>query len=291
MTDDKNERGVLAPDTEILEIELRAERAQPVVELLSEATGLSKTRVKDAMRKGAVWLRRPGAGTRAKRLRRASSVLARGEIVALNYNPAILAATAPQPDLVADHDAYSVWFKPAGLMSSGSRFGDHHAIVRVVEQRLDRASFIVHRLDRATRGLMVLAHRRKAAAALAAQFRDRAVRKIYQAEVAGRLDAPLTLIAPVDGKRARSRVTPHRFDARWSLVTVELETGRRHQIRAQLAAIGHPVLGDRLYGPGEPAQDLRLVAVELEFTCPDSGKPARFRIDATRALFDPETAI
>ena len=64
----------------------------------------------------------------------------------------------------------SIWYKPYGIYCQGSKWGDHHTIHRMAEQQLQRPCFIVHRLDRATTGLVIVAHKKKIAAALAALF-------------------------------------------------------------------------------------------------------------------------
>ncbi|MEM7406493.1 MAG: RluA family pseudouridine synthase [Pseudomonadota bacterium] len=251
--------------------------------LLSGASGLSKSQVKRVMDAGAVWLTR---GRRTQRLRRASRTLRAGEELHLYYDAAILTLAPPTPDLIHDAGQYSVWDKPPGMLSQGSRYGDHCAAPRYAEKHLrpQRNAFTVHRLDRAASGLMVIAHSRQTAARLSALFSAREVVKRYHVAVSGRLDArgeALVLDTPVDGKPARSRVRTVRFDdaANVSLLEVEIETGRKHQIRAHLAAHGFPVVGDRLYGSSIQSVDLRLRAVALEFRCPIAGENRRFAVE------------
>lgn len=245
------------------------------VDALSTATGLPRARIKDAMSKGAVWVQR---GAKPVRLRRASRVLNAGEELAIYYNVAILAERPPEPVLVADRTTYSVWNKPAGMFASGSRYGDHHSIVRYVECYWDRPSLLVHRLDRYTRGLMVIAHARRVAAELSRQFRERTTRKVYRAEVVGELREACTVDVPLAGKPARSHVAPLQVLDETTLVEVVIESGRKHQIRQHLAHLGHPVVGDALYG-GAQHPDLQLTAVELGFDCPLNGERVVFEVD------------
>ncbi len=174
-------------------------------------------------------------------------------------------------------------------MCSGTRYGDHHSIVRWVQQHLDRPSYLVHRLDRFTRGVMVIAHSKAVAARLSQQFAQRTVRKEYQAEVAGRVRGELTLSNPVDGKPAVSHVMPLRTGPT-SVVAVRIETGRKHQIRRHLADAGFPVVGDRLYGQPDAAEDLQLVAVCLLFSCPQTGRPVQYRLPETLCLEAPDVS-
>lgn len=242
------------------------------LDVLADATGLPKTRIKDAMTKGAVWLTR---GTSNRRLRRAKSQVQRGDRLSIYYNDEILARVPPEPVIISDHSTFSVWHKPAGLLSSGSRFGDHCAINRVVERHGDRPVFLVHRLDQYTTGLMVLAHAKQVAAGLSAQFRARTVKKHYKAVIEGTLTETLTIDTPLDGKEAISHVTPLASSGTCTLVSVSMSTGRKHQIRRHLAGIRHPVVGDRLYGQGGP-EALQLTAYRLEFSSPDSGERLRY---------------
>jgi len=246
------------------------------VDLFSELSGLSRSRVKDAMTKGAAWIESNG---RPQRLRRAKRSLQPGDKIALYYSARVLNAEAPAPALLADHESFSVWIKPAGLMSSGSRYGDHCAIDRAVERELDRPTFLVHRLDRFAWGIMVLAHHRQAAANLAAQFEQRSVRKIYHAVVAGKFTEALDLNSPVDGKNAISHIRPIEQGTTESLVEVIIETGRKHQIRYHLAEAGFPIVGDRQYGSSD-ARGLQLAAVALELASPETEERQSFKLPA-----------
>ena len=100
------------------------------VELLSAESGLSKRRVKEAMNKGAVWLSR---GKTTQRLRRVGRSLQKGDQIHLYYDEAVLAAEPPEPKLIADEGAYSVWYKPYGMLSQGSKWGDHCTVDRWAE--------------------------------------------------------------------------------------------------------------------------------------------------------------
>ena len=258
------------------------------LDLLQQATGLSKQRLKTAMTKGALWVSR---GRNTQRLRRATRALREGDDVHLYYDAKILAEEPPEPILIADLGAYSVWNKPFGLRSQGSKWGDHCTVTRWAEGHLEpqRPAFTVHRLDRAANGLILIAHTKTTAAALSALFRDRQVKKCYQALVSGDFSAqpnPTRIEQALDGKDAVSEFSLQQLsaDGQRSLLDVRIETGRKHQIRRHLAAIGHPLIGDRLYGSGEDdGVDLQLTAYLLAFHCPVSDKPVEYRL-ATEAV-------
>ena len=253
------------------------------VDLLKRATGLSKQRIKRAMTQGAVWMTR---GQNTQRLRRATRKLRAGDEVHLYYDPEILAEIPNEPELVADVGGYSVWNKPYGSRSQGSKWGDHCTVVRWAERHLqpERPAFTVHRLDRAANGLILVAHSKSMAAALSEKFRKREIEKSYLALVAGDFSSqpdPLRIEQPIDGKEAISEFSLREVDAdgERSLVDVQLETGRKHQVRRHLAELGHPVIGDRLYGAGaEDGVDLQLTAYRLAFHCPANDRPVEYRL-------------
>lgn len=259
--------------------------AHPLTQL-SDHTGLSKQALKRAMRLGALWC---GHGKHRQRWRRVDKPMRPGTAIDLYYDARILAQIPPSPTLIVDEDAYSIWHKPYGLCAQGSKWGDHFAIDRWIGQHLQpqRPAFIVHRLDRAARGLMVIAHRKRIAAALSAQFQQRTVEKRYQAIVHGRLAQPVRVDQPIEGRRAISHFTAVQYSATSdvSLLDIRIETGRKHQIRRHLAGLDLPIVGDRLYGlAGDDTLDLQLCAYLLEFDCPVDQRRKHFELPAEHRL-------
>src|SRR6187431_3170280 len=141
---------------------------QTALDLLAEGTGLSKQRIKDAMNKGAVWWTLKG---KTLRLRRATKVLFKGSKIQFFYDEQVLARKPEPATLIHDARRYSIWFKPAGMLSQGSQWGDHCSILRWVEVNgqstpdeqasngnKNRECFLVHRLDADAAGLIIIAH-------------------------------------------------------------------------------------------------------------------------------------
>jgi tRNA pseudouridine32 synthase/23S rRNA pseudouridine746 synthase len=251
------------------------------VALLHASTGLSKQRIKFAMTQGAVWLSR---GRNTQRMRRAKRSLKAGDEIHLYYDTDILDELPAEPILVADVGGYSVWQKPYGLRSQGSKWGDHCTVSRWAERNLtpERSAFIVHRLDRAANGLILVAHSRSIAAALSKLFKERQVEKRYQVLVQGDFSQqanPLRVESSLDGKNSISEFSLCELKDGCSVLDVRIETGRKHQIRRHLAELGHPIVGDRLYGSGEEdGVDLQLCAYLLAFHCPVNDAAIEYRL-------------
>jgi tRNA pseudouridine32 synthase/23S rRNA pseudouridine746 synthase len=201
--------------------------------------------------------------------------------------------------LFAD-DALLVLDKPAGLLSVPGRGPDNQDSLssRVQEQFPD--AMVVHRLDMATSGLMVMARGASQQRALNDAFAARTVHKAYTAVVDGLLKAPssgwqeislgirvdwpnrpLRVIDPLHGKPSvtRWRVLEHDAVARTTRVSLEPVTGRSHQLRVHMLAIGHAILGDALYASADiAAKSTRLLlhANQLELTHPVTAERLTF---------------
>ncbi len=273
------------------------ESSKTAVDWLVSVSGLSRQKIKQAMQKGCVWLEQKHAGnTHVQRLRRVNKSLSQGALLHCYYDENVLAKEPEAAALVSDQGAYSIWNKPSGMWSQGSKWGDHCTIYRWAEKHLkpERAAFVVHRLDRAASGLMILAHKKQVATQFAKMFQDHQVEKRYRVKVRGDFSRVLTGSENVktisqtlaDGnvmRRAVSHASFIRFDApnNRSLLEVRLETGRKHQIRKHLSGLGFPVEGDRLYGGYDKKRfdgDLQLRAISLAFVCPVSGEKKQFDV-------------
>lgn len=206
-------------------------------------------------------------------------------------------------ELLYEDNHLLVLSKPAGMLSQADLGGDLDALTaaRQLIKTRDRKPGnvylgLVHRLDRPVSGVLVLAKTSKAAGRLARQFRDREVRKVYHAVVAGAVEPPegalehnlekdratrvTRAVPPPRGKPARLRYRTLAARADLTHLEVELITGLPHQIRAQLAVIGHPILGDRKYGstvalPGGPGR-IALFARSVTLAHPVRGEPLTF---------------
>ena len=268
---------------------ITADREGSLLTLLSSRVDLSNSVLKDCMIKGAVWLKK-GNSKKENRVRRAKTHLIPGDKVSLYYDSALLSLQPPGLSPLFCDKNYSVWNKPPGLLSQGTRWGDHYSLLRVAEKHLkgNQQAYLVHRLDREARGLVLIGHHKKSGALFSRLFQERQIEKQYEAEVEGIIEEPLEaeIALDIDGKSAltRYRVIHRDKEKSRSTLAVKIETGRKHQIRRHLSAIGHPIVGDSIYGTPDNAAGLLLVATALCFTCPFTGLKKRFEIGEDEKL-------
>jgi len=254
---------------------IRLRGSLTALDCLSEETDLSRQQLKHVMQNGAVWLE---SARGISRLRRAKKVLTEGDQLHLYYDAEIQKKQPPEAELIADEGDYSIWNKPSGMYSQGTKWGDHFTIYRWAEQHLSpqRTAFIVHRLDRAANGLILVAHKKSVAAMFSKMFEQREIYKKYHATVEGLIadiEVPHEIDNELDGKRSISEIVSIARNGAENTTDVEvvIKTGRKHQIRRHLSGLGYPIVGDRLYGSPNTAQDLQLSAVHMRFICPVSG--------------------
>lgn len=188
--------------------------------------------------------------------------------------------------------------KPAGLLSVPGRGADKADCLVARLQANFPGALIVHRLDMGTSGLMVLARDADSHRALSRLFASRAMYKRYEAcvqglpiEDAGTVTQPLITDWPnrprqkIDLEIGKPALTHFRILARdpqadYSRVELEPHTGRSHQLRVHMQYLGHPILGDELYGVAASAPRLLLHATTLAFTHPATGQNLRVHEDA-----------
>lgn len=269
---------------------------------LTTATGLPRSQIQRLIKAGLVLVdgRRP----------KASATAHPGQQISLSIPPPQPSTLTPEPipiDILYEDTDLLVLNKPAGLVvhpAPGHQAGTLvHAILYHCPDLPgigeERRPGIVHRLDKETSGVMVVAKTDTAMASLATQFKGRQVKKTYIALVHGEVKQPEGQIVADIGRHERDRkrmavrtrkgreaVTIYRVMKRLdSLTLLQLQphTGRTHQIRVHLSAIGHPVVGDKLYGG---TKEKRFKVHGSRFT----GKAERHLLHAWKlGLFHPRT--
>jgi 23S rRNA pseudouridine1911/1915/1917 synthase len=268
---------------------------------VADRTGLSRSYVQKLIAEGRL------VDDEGRRLR-ANSEIRGGAVILEVPPPEIPFHLEPDPtipvDVVYEDDDLLIVNKPAGLVVHPAPGHWQGTLVNALLARGDHYGGIagvarpgiVHRLDRDTSGLLVVARNDTAQQAVMAQLKARRVRKTYlalaQGSVAaavGRIEAPIGR-DPKDRKRmavvpdGRPATTGYRVRERyrdWTLLELDLVTGRTHQIRVHLAALGHPVAGDPVYGTGtsrrgpDGLERLFLHAWRLELVSPTSARLVR----------------
>ncbi|MCR5565624.1 MAG: RluA family pseudouridine synthase [Clostridiales bacterium] len=266
--------------------------------LLSEATGLSRSRVAALMEEGL-------CVSGGKEIRKAGTKSAEGSEILLTV-PAPREAVPQAEDIPLEilyEDAdLAVVVKPRGMVVHPAAGHPDGTLVNALLARLDSLGGIggelrpgiVHRLDKETSGLMLVAKNDETQEALSRMLKDREIEKHYRALAEGKFKEPEGEIDAAIGRSKKDRkkmaVDPEGRPAvtRWeviaegngcTLLDVHILTGRTHQIRVHLKSIGHPVCGDELYGNGKgvKAPCLMLHAYSLDFEHPRTHEKMAFR--------------
>jgi len=236
---------------------------------------------------------------------KASFKLTLGDMVKANVLPSAPSPLMPEDipiKILYEDDDVLVVDKPAGLTVHPAAGQPSHTLVNAVLGYLadmdvedeDQRPGIVHRLDKDTSGVMLVARNSTALEKLAKQFRDRTVKKTYLALVVGQLkpeqgviDAPIgrdsgdrkkmAITEESRGKHARTNYKVIRYIGNYTLLEVKPETGRTHQIRVHLTAIGYPIFGDATYGKKSRILARQFLhAHRLGFNLPSTGKWVEF---------------
>jgi len=294
------------PQERILQIQVDRPASRLDQFLADAIPDLSRSQIQKLIRQGKVLLTSATAGDSFPAPRPSTGVQP-GDVVTLYIPIAGPDKLAPEPvplDILFEDETLVVINKPAGLVvhpaqghSRGTlvnallaRYPDLAAMRQAEADSADRPG-IVHRLDRDTSGLIVVARTPAALHHLRRQFKARTVEKTYLALVFGCPDVPQGIIdvplgrdprhrqkfAPrPDGKPARTHYRLQTDFGQYSLLEIGLETGRTHQIRVHLAWLGCPVVGDTIYGRKKNPLGLRrqfLHAWRLKFEHPGTGHP------------------
>jgi len=206
----------------------------------------------------------------------------------LRYDPPL------EPRLTVIHEDRDmvVVNKPSGLLSVPGRTPELFDSVLSRVREIHPGAQAVHRLDLGTSGVLVVATRRKAETILRQQFQDRLTRKVYLARVRGVMtddagqvnlplicdwpNRPMQMVCHDTGKPALTDYQVLERAAESTLVLLRPHTGRSHQLRVHMASLGHPILGDNLYGDARPADRLLLHASQLGLYHPYSGEWTTF---------------
>jgi len=188
-------------------------------------------------------------------------------------------------DVLYEDDVLLFVNKPPRLVVQRGYDPEEPTLLELATQHVGKPVHLLQRLDRGTSGVIFFSKSSKANVKITRQFETKRIRKTYLALCEGELaerqtiDAPIARIGAIKfavgdgGRRAVTHVDPLSATRNGSLLRILLETGRTHQIRVHLSAIGHPLLGDWLYGDRNSAERPMLHAAMLEMTHPVTRQP------------------
>jgi len=258
--------------------------------LIAQLQGWSRSTIKQRLKGGCV-------SVNGEQVTRHDHELLTGDRVVVEASARGASSVRPQLGILyRDRDLIAI-NKPAGLLSVGSRKDKEPHALGILRDQLSRRNksiklWPVHRIDRDTSGVLLFATSREMREAVMKGWK--AAEKTYLAIVegcpkpaGGTIDQPLRLDPVIyqmhvgphpNAKRAVTHFTTERSVGKRTLLRVELETGRQHQIRAHLAWLGHPVVGDQRYGTAGARMGLH--ALRLSIAKPGTNKPLVFETPA-----------
>jgi 23S rRNA pseudouridine1911/1915/1917 synthase len=265
---------------------------------LGQNTELSRSRIADLIRESSVYIN-------GKTINKPSFKLRGGERIAILLPETLETGIEPENiplDILYQDEDIAVVNKPSGLVVHPAAGNEHGTLVNALLYAVKDLSGIggeirpgiVHRLDKDTSGVLVVAKNDKAHNALCEQFKTRSLEKHYRAVVDGKMKEEGRIEAPIgrdprDRKRMAVVENGRPSVTEWKVLTslkgasyvdVHLLTGRTHQIRVHMKSIGHPVLGDRIYAPNLKTsvhiERLMLHAYSLCFHHPSTNEEMTF---------------
>ena len=275
-----------APRGRNITVEQEATLLPFLFELLKEQ---SKTSVKALLSHGQIWVNQQATT-------QFDTLLHAGDVVTISYNRRKVVFNNPLLNIIYEDDSVIVVNKREGLLSVSTAKVRERTAFHILSDYLKKSDprnklFVLHRLDRDTSGLMMFAKTRAVQEKMQSNWNEMITERTYVAVVEGRPEKDSDLITTQlkenaearvyvvadGGKDAITRYHLLRTNEKYSLLELNLETGRKNQIRAQMEYIGHPIAGDYKYGAEtDPTGRLMLHAQRLYFIHPETGEEMRF---------------
>lgn len=275
-----------APRGRNITVEQEATLLPFLFELLKEQ---SKTSVKALLSHGQIWVNQQATT-------QFDTPLHAGDVVTISYNRRKVVFNNPLLNIIYEDNSVIVVNKREGLLSVSTAKVRERTAFHILSDYLKKSDprnklFVLHRLDRDTSGLMMFAKTRAVQEKMQSNWNEMITERTYVAVVEGRPEKDSDLITTQlkenaearvyvvadGGKDAITRYHLLRTNEKYSLLELNLETGRKNQIRAQMEYIGHPIAGDYKYGAEtDPTGRLMLHAQRLYFIHPETGEEMRF---------------
>jgi 23S rRNA pseudouridine1911/1915/1917 synthase len=268
------------------------EQAELMTFLLAKMGGMSRNSVKSLLSHRQV-------SVNNKITSQFNTLLKKGDVVKISSSKGNTELTHPKLRIIHEDDSIIVVLKKEGLLTVSTGKGDETTAFSILKNHVKKASpqnriYVVHRIDRETSGVIIFAKNREIQLALQENWHRIVSRRIYMAVVEGKVEKESDTIvswltenekslkihsSAVDngGQQAITHYKVMKQNDKFSLLELQLETGRKNQIRVHLQGIGHPITGDKKYGSVlNPLGRMALHARLIEFIHPDTGKKVSF---------------
>ncbi|WNC73141.1 pseudouridine synthase [Thalassotalea psychrophila] len=218
----------------------------------------------------------------------------------MSANPAFVYEPPMDPylEIIYQDEDIVVLNKQSGLLSVTGRLPEHQDCLQTRVCRVFPTATIVHRLDMATSGIIIMALNKPSHVSISRQFEQRQTEKYYIARVLGHIkepigeitlplicdwpNRPIQMVCYERGKQAQTHYQVLSQDKHTTLVKLKPVTGRTHQLRVHMRELGHPIMGDRLYAPKEATKGRKRMSLHSQFYAifhPRTGERIEFDAD------------
>jgi 23S rRNA pseudouridine1911/1915/1917 synthase len=289
MQSKKNSKTIVPPKETRLKV---IEQTELIVFLLAKMGGMSRNSVKSLLSHRQVSINN-------KVTTQFNTLLKPGDMVVISTSKGNTELTHPKLRIIHEDESIIVVLKKEGLLTVSTGKGDETTAFSILKNYVKKASsqnriYVVHRIDRETSGVIIFAKNREIQKALQENWHRIVTRRIYVALVEGKVDKNSDTIVSWltenekslkihssavnnGGQQAITHYKVLKQNDKFSLLELQLETGRKNQIRVHLQGIGHPIAGDKKYGSVmNPLGRMALHARLIEFIHPDTGKKVSF---------------
>ncbi len=289
MQSKKTSKPIVPPKETRLKV---TEQTELMVFLLAKMGGMSRNSVKSLLSHRQV-------SVNNKVTTQFNTLLKAGDVVVISTSKGNTELTHPKLRIIHEDDSIIVVLKKEGLLTVSTGKGDETTAFSILKNHVKKASpqnriYVVHRIDRETSGVIIFAKNRETQLALQENWHRIVTRRIYLALVEGKVEKEKDTIvswltenekslkihsSAVDngGQQAITHYKVLTQNDKFSLLELQLETGRKNQIRVHLQGIGHPIAGDKKYGSSlNPLGRMALHARLIEFIHPHTGKKVSF---------------
>ncbi len=289
MQSKKTSKPIVPPKETRLKV---TEQTELMVFLLAKMGGMSRNSIKSLLSHRQV-------SVNNKVTTQFNTLLKAGDVVVISTSKGNTELTHPKLRIIHEDDSIIVVLKKEGLLTVSTGKGDETTAFSILKNHVKKASpqnriYVVHRIDRETSGVIIFAKNRETQLALQENWHRIVTRRIYVAIVEGKVEKEKDTIvswltenekslkihsSAVDngGQQAITHYKVLTQNDKFSLLELQLETGRKNQIRVHLQGIGHPIAGDKKYGSSlNPLGRMALHARLIEFIHPHTGKKVSF---------------